>query len=51
MDRPFSEDPLEYGCIFNKRISKLRDIAVENKNKTHYNSAYHNSLPRNSLKL
>ena len=51
MDRPFSEDHLEYGCIFNKRISKLRGTAVENKNKTHYSSAYHNSLPRNSLKL
>ena len=47
MDRPYSEDPLNYGCICNKRIGKLRGVPVENKKKTHYNSAYHNSLPRN----
>ena len=29
----------------------MRGIAVENKNKIQYNSAYHTSLPRNSVKL
>ena len=33
VDRPYSEDPLNYGCICNKRISKLRGVAIENKKK------------------
>ena len=36
--------PLSYGLDPNKRISQLRGIAVDNKNKIQYNLAYHTLL-------
>ena len=39
MDRPHSYDPSGHGQESYKRISQLRGIAVDNKNKIQYNSA------------
>ena len=43
-DRPYSYDTSGHGQGSYKRISQLRDIAVDNKNKMEYNSAWHTSL-------
>ena len=39
MGRPHSYGPSGHGQEFYKRISQLRGIAVDNKNKIQYNSA------------
>ena len=39
MDRPHSDNPSGHGQGSYKRISQLRGIAVDNKNKIKYNSA------------
>ena len=43
-DRPYSQDPSGQYQESNKRINQSRDIALENKNKMQYNSAYHTLL-------
>ena len=40
MDRPHSYDPSGHGQESYKRISQLSGIAVDNKDKIQYNSAY-----------
>ena len=40
MDGPYSEDPSGHRWGSNKRISQLRGIAVDNKNKIQYSTTY-----------
>ena len=40
-DRPYLYDPSDHGWGSNKRISELRDIAVDNKDKIQYYPTYH----------
>ena len=43
-DRPYLYDLSDHGWGSNNRISELRDIAVDNKDKIQYNPTYHTSL-------
>ena len=51
MARPYSQDPSGHRKGSNKSISQLRGIAVDNKNKIQYNSAYNTSLTQKFSKV
>ena len=46
-----SQDAFGQSQVSNKKMSQLRSIAVDNKNKTHYNSADYIFYPTNSVSL